>query len=294
MDATVFLGIFFACIAMITAGSFSFSSKVLSSLKIQKEVINIYLALFCLIIAFIFFLIQGKYTLFQKEMFVIGGLLGFFYSLNLLLRFEVLKYVTTSFYFINYRIFSSILILIGGWIIFGETLSLINILGFFVGFFVFALLFDISDKHANLKRGVFLLLITILLLSATNLIGNFLSLNKNNVINYAFVYFCFYLFFSCIYFLLSKQKSSIATSLKIPWNKKYFLVFLVTSSSFYLSIISFIFAYYLIPISIAYKVLSFSVLIPVLLSAYFYKERITPRVILALALTIISISLFLI
>jgi len=53
-----------------------------------------------------------------------------------------LRYISSSTYFINYRILSSVWLLLIGISFFGENISIKEILGVFIGFFVFYLLIE--------------------------------------------------------------------------------------------------------------------------------------------------------
>ena len=53
------------------------------------------------------------------------------------------------------------------------------------------------------------------------------------------------------------------------------------------------YAYYGGNVAIVYKIISYSLFIPIILSIIFYKEKVTPKKMIAFLLTILSIALFL-
>ena len=191
--------------------------------------------------------------------------------------------------FINNRIFSSIFILIMGYLIFEEILTIFQFVGFIFGIFVFILLFDKTDKpksKANLKKGIYFLFLTIIIFTIENL------LNKiGSMINFEI-----YLF----YFLLGVFLSNLLEIIykknlfnKKDYNKKLFLCILaygicsVSLNYFFLKALT------IHSFAIVYKIFSFEIFIPIILSIIIYKEKITLRKIIAFVLTIISIWFFL-
>ena len=85
-----------------------------------------------------------------------------FYIVIVKTRLISLRYLSSSSYFINYRIFSSLWLVISGIFLFSETITTQEFLGILLWFFVFYLLLEKKSKNesvSDLKRWFIYLLI---------------------------------------------------------------------------------------------------------------------------------------
>jgi hypothetical protein len=106
---------------------FSFTTKIASERNYDKYLNLTYAYLFSLILSLIYLIIFGEIK-FSYLVLSLSILAGFLAPLNLRLRFTALKFLPSSMFFINYRIFSSILLLIVEIIFFSENISIYQFL----------------------------------------------------------------------------------------------------------------------------------------------------------------------
>ena len=180
-------------------------------------------------------------------------------------------------------------IILIGFFIFDESLTNKQLFGFLIGFFVFIILYekDISNNKNIKKMGFIFLGFSILFIVLTNFFKFNIKYIDFNIFNFLFLDGVFGTIFL---FIMNYKKINFSNSKKI-FLKNYKLIFSISSIK-YLSIIFYVNSFLLIPYGIAFKINSFSILIPILLSAYFLKEEIKTRQILAIILSIISIYFF--
>ena len=273
-------------IALILRGFLSFIMKVISYNNLERSKIFFFGSF--LSISILFFFIDFNQIL-NFELIMLGLLAGLLIYLNQILTINALNHISTSLMFVNNRIFSSIFILIIGYLIFEESLTIFQFIGFVFGIFVFILLFDKTDKpknKSNVKKGVCFLFLSIIVFTIVNLVNKL-----GSVINFEMYLFYFILgllIFNSVEIIYKKNLFN-----KQDYNKKLFLCIL--AYGFCMVSLNYFFfkALTLYSFAIVYKVFSFEIFIPIILSVIFYKEKITLRKIIAFVLTISSIWFFL-
>ncbi|NQZ85508.1 MAG: hypothetical protein HRU03_07350, partial [Nanoarchaeales archaeon] len=146
----------YALLAAILVGIFSFTTKIVAEKNYDKDLSLFYLYLCSFILSIIYFIFFGelKYSL---GTFVAALVTGILYPINLKTRFVSLKYISSSTYFINYRIFSSSLLLVLGIYLFSESVTYFQVVGIVIGFFIFYLLLEKKEKKEKIvdfKKGI--------------------------------------------------------------------------------------------------------------------------------------------
>ncbi|USN57838.1 MAG: EamA family transporter [Candidatus Peribacteria bacterium] len=202
---------------------------------------------------------------------------------------HALKHVSSSLFFINYRVISSLLLLLTGVLFFGEELSAYNLLGFALGFIVFFLLYEnekSEKKEKDIRTGMLYLGGAIVLAGLGHTIFKCIS---SEVDIYSFYFFRGLTAGICIsLFLFVFQKKRV----QVPSVGVVILALIhaVLFTSYYVYFLQKAYAFgYL---SISYKILSYSIFIPIILSIIFYKEKLTLKRVLAFILTVISVLFF--
>jgi drug/metabolite transporter (DMT)-like permease len=289
------LGISMAILSMFSSGTHSFLHKQFS----HKKDSNLYILFEYLIYFFIgtiswFFFGNSN---FQFEFIILVFLNSIFYTISVIFKIKSLKKISTTEFFLTYKIFSTMSIVTIAWVFFNETLTNFQLFGFFIGFFVFILLFEkpkpslnkINNKNnINKKKfGYAFLFISIFF-------GVFANIANINIKYMDFNFFNFLLLDGISGFLFvilinfkngdfKKKKNHLFENLKI-----------IVFSGFlkYLAVIFYIFTFTLIPFGIATKINSFSILVPIFLSAILLNEKITKKQIIAIILSMVSIYFF--
>jgi drug/metabolite transporter (DMT)-like permease len=285
------LGISMAILSMFISGIYSFLHKQFS----HKKNSNLYILFEYLIYFFIgiiswFFF--GNLN-FKIEFIALVFFASIFYTLSVVFKIKSLKKISTTEVFLIYKIFITMSILVIAWVFFNETLTNFQLFGFFIGFFVFILLFE-KPKNSlnkinnnNKKIGYVFLFISIFFGIFTNIFNINIKYMDFNFFNFLVLDgFTGFLFLALTNFKngnFKKNKNHLFENLKI-----------IVFSGFlrYLTLIIYIYTFTLIPFGIAIKINSFSILIPIFLSAILLNEKITKKQIIAIILSMVSIYFF--
>jgi hypothetical protein len=250
-----------------------------------------------LFVCFIFYTLILWTNYFLSSHFIIDShllrsalIIGFFDFLTPIWLLTALKYLDTSLTFISIRILSSFLILYIWIYILWDQLSIYNIVWFF--FWVIAIFFlswfSFKEKHSIHKKWFLAVVISIIWITWAHSYFKYI-VQDINIPSYVFFKFLVSFFFLILYMVIRRKFHNFnrkEVQLSIPYAITSCFLF----SIFFLYIIPNI--YILWPLSLWYKILSYSILVPIILSIIIYKEQITKKKILAFILTIISIILF--
>ena len=279
----------YSILTCISVGLYAFFTKVQAESKYDD--FYFYFFMYLTFLMLLPYLIYEKVNFFDLEIILLSIVFVLFYFFILKTRFVSLKYLSSSTYFINYRIFSSILLLIFGIIFFSEKITINDYFGIFIGFIVFYLLLEKKEKKEslkNLKRGIIFLFLGVILISGLQTLSKYASINFYNIF---LIIFYEGIFGFCILFF-SKRKKLRQLIKNFP-NRKYILFLLFSGIMNILSIYFNFLAYIDGNLAVVYKIISYSIFITIFLSIIFYKEKINLRKIIAFILTIISIWFFL-
>ena len=250
-------------------GLFNFSTKIVSEENKSKFYFFLYfysalLVFSSLVIGF------SKNISFDYSFLIIliSFLFVTLYYFVLDTRIKALKYISSSIYFINYRIFSSILLIILGLLIFSEEFSILYFFGFLLGFIVFYLLHDkdgdVSKEKKDFSKGIKLLFIGIIFISIIQTLSKFSAVGDLNIFSIIF----FQGVFGILLILFSNRKKIKENIKMIPSIKDHF--FFAGAGFLNFLSISFIFLAFIEGnLSIVYKIVSYSVFIPIILVSDF-------------------------
>jgi drug/metabolite transporter (DMT)-like permease len=203
------------------------------------------------------------------------------------IRAEALRYLSSSEYFISFRVLIVILLTWLGLVLFDELLSLRQIGGLLIGFLGIGLLFE-EDKRLqhsrNWLRALYLLWLSILLGATIQISAKYLTISTWDIVSIIFYQGLFLLILACIFY--GKKVLLFHRSI----TKKDTYIGLFFSVTIYIAAITNFFAfYYHWPVGIVSKILGYSVFIPIILSMVFYHEKMSYKKWIAFILTIISI-----
>ncbi|MCD5380451.1 hypothetical protein LR004_00855 [Candidatus Gracilibacteria bacterium] len=285
------LWIFYSLAGLLVLGLGDFVKKVVLQKGGNKEVF----LFMCFIIYIIIF--GGNYFLnsttaitnFELKSALIIGSFDFLAPLGML---TALKYLDVSFSLVSIRLISSIFILAIGTSILGDNLSVYNIIGFIIGFIAIFLLsgFKFSGKLELHTKGI---------LGAGGAIIGIIgghsyfkyAIPDINIDNYTILKFLVTFGLLIIYMIIRKKFRDFSVK-----NIKLVLPFaFITGLLFVVQFLYLLPQIYLLgPLSLGYKILSYSLIIPIILSIIIYNEKVTKRKIIAFVLTLLSLALFII
>lgn len=279
----------YALVATLFVGFSWFFQKVVAEQKALSADSFLFYSYFSLA----FFWISSLIVLRQSfemtlEVFMYGTLITAVYISILQSRIKCLNYVDSSTYFINYRIFSSILLLIFGQILFNEIISLQDYVGILLWFLIFFLLLEKKEKtesKSDFYKGLSYIFLWVILITVAQLLSKSFVILGHNI---ASLFVVQWLVGMVIMRLQQKENKKIW---KVS-NKKQILFLLINGVFFYCSALFNTLAFQQWDVAIVYKIISYSLFIPIILSVIFYKEKITVKKWVAFLLTIVSILLF--
>ncbi len=219
---------------------------------------------------------------------LIIGVLDFGIPLGML---TALKYLNVSFTLVFIRIISSFVILYIGIFLLWDQLSSYNLVWFFLGALAIFLLsgFRIGQKITLHPKWIIGLLMTTVCIILSHSYLKYIVADVN-IANLMFLKFS--ITFACIVLYMTLRKKF--TNLNMQQARLVFPYVLITSVMFVLHFLYFLPGIYLAgPLSLGYKMLSYSLIVPILLSIIFLWEPVNKTRILAFGLTVVSIFLFL-
>lgn len=285
------LWIFYSLGGLLALGLWDFCKKLVLSKWWNKEVFLLVCFLLYVSIFFINMLFQWTWDIdrFTLQSWIILWINNFFIPLWVMIS---LKYLDTWFSLISIRIISAFLIL-GVWLfMLWDILSFYDYLWFFLWMIAIFLLswFKLWSWVSIHKKWIIWIVISIVWIVFLNSYFKYIVPNIN-VHDFMLVQFTTTLICLIIYMLIRNKMQYLSVSevkKTLPYALPSVCVFVVH----FLYLLPNI--YLLWPLSLGYKMLSYSLVVPIILSIIFLEESIDKRRGIAFLLTVGSIFLFII
>lgn len=242
--------------------------------------------------------ISGVYFLFWWEDFLLPWVdtLWIFFLIILLscsqffiirVRAQALKYLSSSEYFISFRVLIVILLTWAWLALFDETLSSEQVIWLTIGFLGIGLLFE-EDKRLQHSRNwllaLYLLWLSVILGAVVQISAKYLTLSTGDTVSIIFYQGVSLLVLACIFYWKKIFLFRESVKAKDVWVWSLFGVTIYIAA-----ITNFLAFYYDWPVGIVAKILGYSIFIPIILSMVFYGEKMSYKKGIAFILTIISI-----
>ena len=279
----------FAIVALIFRGLGSFCLKVISHKDLDSNfifLVQMFLATFLLS-----FFIDYKNldVLIDSYILLYTGAVGLLLFFHKKISILVLKDVSSSMVFISSRIFPTLLLLVFSMFIFQEFLSSKEIIGILVGILTFVFLYDnkdIAKESSDFKRGIVNL--GLLVFTGAFLIVMIKLAVQIDVILSLFLYsvFCFLFFLIEAIFKNSIAFKKINNSTNSFYGLLLAICFCVANYFLFKAL-------QIANTAVVYKIFSYEIFIPIVLSILFFDEKVTFRKIIAFILTVLSLFFFL-
>lgn len=283
--------ILFSLSGMIALGLGDFTKKLVLSKWADKEVFL--LTCFMLYVPFFWgnMLLQGTGNFHSTLLFsgLIIGILNFCIPVGMMTS---LKYLNVSFALVSIRIISSFLILLIGVSFLGDNLSIYNYFWFFLWIIAIFLLsgISLSNSYKMPKKWLIAMSGTMVAIVLSNSYFKYV-LPDVHVADFMVVQFSVTGLCLILYMTLRKKFGNFRMQ-EIKGVLPYALITLVIFALHFLYFLPNI--YLLGPLSLGYKMLSYSLAVPILLSILFLGEKVNALRVFAFVLTLISIFLFLV
>ena len=267
-------------------GTFMFLNKVIVEKKYNEAM------MFVSFYFFVFIILTGLFFLNSDFLNISLTTLLFWIAwwiwdyLNFRTRIISLRHLPASMYFISMRLSSSLLLLMLGIFYFGDNISRMEFIWFILGFIVFALLFENEKmKDADYKKGILFLIISSLILVFLHF-----TIKESITLNLDLYWFLFVFWLTAFSLSVVSQFSKI--NLKVERLPQIIGVNIIQAILLITYFIFLLKTYSLWDLGISYKILSYSMFIPIIGSIVFFKEKITWMKALAFVLTIVSLWFF--
>jgi len=279
----------FAIWSMFFAGMYNFTMKMAAERKYNISYITIYTYLVTFFLSWIC-LIYNNYEFSYDTILIIIflSLLNWVsFLLSIFSRVESLKNIDSVIFFPLYKTIWPILATILSILYFNETLSLRDTLWITLGILIPLLLITKTEHKVqkNLLRWIFFILVTALLTTIASWSSKTLMEHNLDIFAFMFISSIFWLVF---FYFINKYKKWVESN--HTW--KWFILFVIISWLLhFLSFYAFTKALEW-NLAIVYTINSLSILIPVILSVFFYKEHFNLKKWIILILSIISLILF--
>jgi drug/metabolite transporter (DMT)-like permease len=277
----------YGILASIFGGLYSFSHKIAAEKNYSSSKITMYNLFYGAIFASI--LLIFNFDNFNKFFLLCGFVIinTISYVITLVTRIDSLKLITSNIFFPISRILSSLLSLFVGFLFFNETITKNQTIGILIGFLVIILLIEKkeNEKQKNLKKGLFLLLISSFALLLTQTTNKIVASYELGIFLFMFLANLLGTFNS--YYLSHKEIKT-----KKKFNEKNihivgFLTGLIQFLTYFFSLL----ALKTGSLGIFAVIYSFSIIIPIILSIFIYNEKLDLKKSIALFLMIVSMFL---
>jgi len=234
--------------------------------------------------------LQRPFDITSIDTIIYAFLITVFYIIIVKTRLQSLRYLSSSTYFINYRIASSLWLLIVGVIFFSESISWKELLWIIIWFFVFYLLIEKksqSESFHDLQKWFWYLLLWSIAVTWVQAVAKNFALSDLDI----FTLVLWQWIFGTLFVLVLKWKETYKNVLQVA-DYKQWLFLLISGIIFGSATICNNYALIGWDLAIVYKIISYSLFIPIILSIIFYAEQVTWKKLLAFWLTFVSIFLF--
>jgi len=284
--------IIYALLWSIIIWIYWFLQKIQTESKVNRNAFIIYSHLWMVIYPLLYSFVSGKSIVFDMTIFSFAFVLTSIYVVIMIFRLKSLKYLDSSTFFINYRIFSSILLIVLWQIIYSEVINIREYIWIFIGFIIFYLLLEKKysrEPMNNFIKWYLYLGIWVLWVSTIWIIQKYFVLQDLDFMSYMFFSWTVGIFMTILF---NWKTDSLKEMLKV--SKRKDILFLLISAL--------LFPFWMLfnllavksggDVAIVYKIISYSLFIPIILSIIVYKEKVTTKKVLAFILTVFSILLF--
>ncbi|MDA9129365.1 SMR family transporter [Candidatus Gracilibacteria bacterium] len=286
MESTVI----FAAISAVLAGFYSFSFKVIAERNYDTNLSYVYMYFTAFTFSLIVTVFEGGVLTDAKEFVLIvffSACMVIFYNMSMHTRVESMRNMDAMLFYPLYKTFGPITVIVISYFFFNETLTMREWLGIICGISIPLLLITKTENRIqkNLYRGCIFMLFTSLFTALAGSIQKY-SVDLGFDLN---IFLTVYMFFGGAFcgvgYYRSKNTKKHYTNAGIFPFSVIIGLFFVGSAYTFIRALEGNFA-------IATTINSFSILIPIILSIIFYGEHFNLKKGIVIALSIVSILLF--
>ena len=278
------------CIAwLVILWLWDYIKKLITLKKYDKDVFLSTCFMLYILFFLINFLIVWDKNITQKEILISipAGVFDFMIPMWIL---AALKYADSSLSFVSIRLITSFTLLAAWAWYFGDNLNVFNLFGFVLWVIAIFMLswFQLWKKYEIHKKGFWWIIIAIIWITLGN---SYFKYFVDNVDIPSFMFIKFTITGILVFLYLTLRKRWWNYNIKTV---RSILPYALLTTILFLLQFGYIFPkiYSLWPLSISYKILSYSLAVPIVLSIIFHNEKLTKKRIIAFSLTAISLLFF--
>ncbi len=286
------LWFFYAIIASVSIGINWYLVKLLSDKKVDGAIFTFLQGLTYLIWWFLQTVLMGDWISWQKDetfIIVISVIIAIIIFSNIRLRVRALHHLSSSEYYIGYRIGLTIVLTILGVLFFKENVSYSQYFGLFLWTIAIIFLFEDDKKLLHSRKwgsAILFLFLSIVAGVGIQIIGKLQGTSDFSLPAMLFYQWVTMLIISvCI----DRKKLRVYFT---HWRENYntLIIWIIATICVYISAISVLNAYLQWGnMNIITKIAAYSLFIPIILSVIFSGEKVTYKKIIAFLLTIVSL-----
>ena len=273
----------YALLSGLAAGLYSFFLKVSAEKKHNGFLVSTYSMFVASGLALVFFILSLD-KISPICIFILTAVVnGTFYLVAIITRIASLKNIHTTIYFPIYKTLGPILMLLVSVFVFSEPLNAYEWVGFVLGISVPLLLISRSENsiQTNLRKGLLYLVVGTVFAVISSATAKVVTVNILNVFGYIFLSFLISGFISLTYYKLTS--SQVAES-----GEKLKRIGILNGVLLFLSVYCFTKST-TGNLAIVYTVNSFSILVPIILAVFIYKEHFNLKKFIVIVLTLLSL-----
>ena len=286
-----YIWILYALWGMLAAWLMDFNKKMVLVRWYSADTYLLTTSIFFVILFWIYALLywDNAFSLSLLIQWWVYGLTNFLTPLWMITAY---KYTSVSFALVCIRLIASFFLLLVGMFFIGDSISIYNIIGFIfwmLAIFLLSWWKKWQTNNIHIKWYIAILLAIVSIVFGHSFLKY--MVNDVNIPNFMAIQTTSGLIFLLIYLTLRRKIWNIRIHEMLSVSK-YSLVPLMLFPVFLLYLLPNLYMYW--PLSLGYKILSYSIIIPILLSVVFLWEPVNRTRIIAFGLTIVSIFLFLV
>ena len=282
-----------ALASAVTGWFYAFTFKVIAQRNYDTYIATFLGYFVATILSVLYILFLGSGIPYFSDAFLLILALWFwnilFYTASIVTRVESMRNIDSVIFFPLYKTFWPIMVTFISYYGFKEWLTTRDVLGIIVWICVPLMLLTKTENRIqkNLYVGVVLVVVTALLTSISSIIPKYIQVQNFNYELFILASFFFGIFFSAAGYVLHKKNTQ-----RVYHTHGVVKFWLLTGFIHYLAFYAFMRAMEG-NLAIAFTINSFSILIPIILSIIFYWEHFNLKKGLVIALSVVSILLFL-
>lgn len=276
-----------AVASVIFAGVFSFLLKVGAERTHSSAIFNVLVSVSSLVLSILGIWWYGESI--SSYVLVLAVLNGLLYIVGTVARSDALSHIDATLFFPIYKIVGPALVLLAGVAFLGERLTFVQAVGFAFALSVPLLLLDRLERarQKDLGKGVWLAIVAAVLISAGQVLAK-MAMNADAGPNiFAAIPYAMTIVGISIPYAYRHKSEAVRVS---RWRDMVWLGLLAGVFQ-YLGFVTLLFAFESGPVSTAYAINSTYILIPIVLSIWYYGEHWNARKVIAIALSIGAVVL---